>query len=86
MYQQNVETPERKLLVRISEPTLATELQVFLTGMLRADVRERQNRVEISFAPEVDPAAELPRVERLAWAWRTAGHTNVRTEVELTSE
>ena len=69
--------------MRVSEPTLTTELQTFLMSMLNADVRERRNHVEISFAPDVDPVAELPRVERLAWAWKTAGHTNVRTEVEL---
>lgn len=85
IYQSSVETPERKLLVRVSEPTLATELEAFLRSMLHADVRERRNHVEISFAPDVDPVAELPRVERLAWVWKTAGHTNVRTAVELTA-
>lgn len=71
--------------MRVSEPTLTTELQAFLSSMLHASVCERRNHVEVSFAPDVDPVAELRRVERLAWAWQTAGHANVRTHVELTA-
>lgn len=60
-----------------------TELQTFLTSMLDADVRERHNQVEVSFAPGVDPAAEIPRVKQLAWAWQVAGHVDVRTEIAV---
>jgi len=78
-----VETPERGLRVRVSDPTLVTELQVFLTSMLACEVRERRNHVEVVFAAGVDAAGELARVERLAWVWRAGGHPHVRTEVAL---
>ena len=70
----------------VSDPTLTTELQAFFMSMLHAAVCERHNHVEITFGPDVDPVAELPRVERLAWAWKAAGHTNVRTQVEVRSD
>jgi hypothetical protein len=81
MSQSSTDPSGRKLVVRVSEPTLATELQAFLRSMLHAEVSERRNQVEISFPPDVDPQGEIPHVERLAWAWQLAGHNDVRTQV-----
>jgi hypothetical protein len=81
MSRASTDPSERKLVVRVSEPTLATDLQMFLRSMLSAEVSERRNHVEISFPPDVDPRGEIPRVERLAWAWQLAGHDDVRTQV-----
>jgi hypothetical protein len=80
IFQSNIEGRAPGLLVRVSDPTLTTDLQ---TSMLDAEVCERHNHVEVSFASGVDPVAELARVERLAWAWRLAGHADARTEVTL---
>jgi len=51
--------------------------------MLDADVRERANRVEIEFraSTEFEPEAQVAKVQRLASAWRAAGHPHVRAQV-----
>jgi hypothetical protein len=71
--------------VRLSEPMLVGELRNLLAGMLDADVRETRNELEIEFRPSssLDSGAQLLKVERLAWAWRAAGHVDVRTQVAL---
>jgi len=75
-----------RLLVRLTEPHLLTDLQAFLIGMLRTRVADRNTHLEIEVAAGDDPVAERRRAERFAKAWQANGHVNVRTEVELVSD
>ena len=69
--------------VRLSEPTLVTDLQSFLAGFLPADVRETRNELVIEFEEAAPPDEQLERVEALARAWRANGHLDVRPSVQL---
>lgn len=71
--------------VRLSEPTLLTDLSYLLSGMLDADVRETRNELEVEFrAPdELEPRSQVHRIEQLARAWRANGHLDVRAHVAL---
>lgn len=71
------------LVVRMTEPTLLTDLASFLAGTVKAGVVDRQSHLEIELRDGEDPAAQLERVRRLARAWQMNGHLDVRTEVEL---
>ena len=72
--------------VRLSEPSLATDLHDFLRAMLAADVRERANQLEVEFAEPLDASVQRQRVEKVASAWRAQGHLDVRTEVLVLDE
>jgi hypothetical protein len=68
--------------VSLSEPILISELRTMLASLLDAEVRERGNRLEIVFSAsaELEPAAQVARVQRLAAAWR-ARYPHVRAQV-----
>ena len=71
--------------VRLSEPTLLTDLSNLLAGMLDAEVRETANELQIEFrSPEqLTPPVQLRKIEQLADAWRANGHLDVRAHIAL---